>query len=288
METGGLIINSSLLRVALGAAFIGVTTLSQGAAPSQATTAQLMSSNDCDFVMHVPGVFGGTNLHLKMRKGAVFTEDTNRHKFCGVVTQAGPIGESKGDQCFVITDGKLVSGAWSDKVTSSNCVLTDASAMHVPFVVSELAPWAGSGPASLHGQAFLKTAGGDVRTCAGERVLLLPANPYVDELLDKSNAGISAPPDQQLMPYIRSTICDAQGNFSFAQLPAQRWYVLTQVTWQVPHLDATLGYRPGPLTSHLFGTSAAPDMDRQGGELQQGVTLSPSDNQTILTYRDQR
>jgi hypothetical protein len=159
--------------------------------------------------------------------------------------------------------------------------------MNVPFIVGELAPWAGNGPANLRGQAFLKTVGGDVKTCAGERVLLLPGIPYVDELFEKAKGGISASPDPQLMSYVRSTICDAQGNFSFAQLPAQRWYVVTRVTWGVPHVEAP-GSQPGPLTSLLLGIRAAPATDQQGGELQQAVVLSPGENQAFLTFRDER
>jgi hypothetical protein len=238
-----------------------------------AVAAQLVSSRDCNFVMHVPGVFGGKNLNLSMRKGAVFTENGD-HKFCGPVTQATPFGESNGDQCFVVTDGKLISGNWSDKVTSSSCVLTDAAAMHAPFVVGDFAPWAGSGPSSLHGQAFLKTVGGNVKTCAGARVLLLPATPYVDELLAKKNAGISVDADSRLKSYTRVTICDAQGNFSFAGLPAQRWYVATSVTWGVPQIDEP-GDQPW-------------ETDQQGGKLVQAVALAPGDNQVFLTYRDEQ
>ena len=31
------------------------------------------------------------------------------------------------------------------------------------------------------GQALLKTKGGDVKTCAGEEVILMPYNPYTEE-----------------------------------------------------------------------------------------------------------
>lgn len=234
-----------------------------------AVAAQLISSQGCSFVMHVPGVFGGKDLHLSMRKGALFTENADQ-KFCGPVTQATPFGDSGGNECFVITDGKLISGPWSDKVTSSTCALTDATAMQTSFSASDLTPWGGSGLANLHGQAFLKTVGGDVKTCAGARVLLLPATPYVDELLAKQDAGISIEADPRLDSYTRSTICDAQGNFSFMGLPAQRWYLMTSVTWSVPEA----------------GDQA--QADQQGGKLVKTVRLQPGDNQAFLTYRDEQ
>ncbi len=271
------------LRVIRLAAVIGVTLAGM---TSHSIAAQLLSASDCNFVVHVPGMFGGTKLRYRMQKGALFTENTD-HKFCGPVTQSSPLGDSNGDQCFIVTDGRLISGAWSNKVASSNCVLSDASIIHTPFVLSDFASWGGDGPSSLHGQAFLKTVGGDVKTCAGERVLLLPATPYLDELLAKAKAGVSANADRRLMSFSHTTICDAQGNFSFARLPAQRWYVLTKVTWGVPHIDDP-GDQPGPLASFLLGSSATPEMDQQGGNLIQAVALTAGDNQVFLTGRDER
>lgn len=233
---------------------------------------QLISTGDCAFVMHVPGLFGGKDLHLTMRKGALFTEGGNG-KFCGRVAQATPFGDSSGDQCFVIAHGKLISGRWSDKVTASTCHLTNAAAMRTHFDASAMAPWSGGGPATLHGQAFLKTVGGDVKTCAGARVLLLPASPYVDEVLAKKSAGITVNQDPRLQSYTRSTICDAQGNFSFANLPVQKWYVITRVTWGVPQAD---------------GPGDEPETSEQGGKLMKAVSLAPGDNQVFLTYRDEQ
>lgn len=277
--------DTTMARVMNAATLIGVAVFAQLGVVSQGFAGQLISTKDCNFVVHVPGFAGGTDLHLKMAKDAVFTEDSN-HKFCGPVTQATPFGESNGRQCFVVTvtDGKLVSGSYGNKVTSSECVLADAAAMSVPFAVEDFAAWAGSGPGSLHGQAFLKTVGGDVKTCAGERVLLFPATPYVDNLLDKGKHGISVSPDPRLASYEKSTICDAQGNFSFTQLPAQRWHVLTRVTWAVPHIDPSSVHR-SPLALALFG--APPQTDQQGGDLEQVVVVAAGDNQAFLTYRDE-
>jgi hypothetical protein len=275
----GRVTRASIVRLAvvIGVGLFGMY--------SHAFAAQLLSASDCNFVVHVPGMLGGKQLQYHMQKGAVFTENA-QHKFCGRVAEATPFGDSDGDQCFAVADSKLVSGAWSNKVTSSNCILSDASAISVPFDVSDVASWSGNGPSNLRGQAFLKTVGGDVKTCAGEFVVLLPATPYVDEVIAKGKAAVSADVDSRLMTYSRKTICDAQGNFSFAGLPAQRWYVLTLVTWGVPHIDAPSA-RPGPLTSLLLGIPASPATDQQGGDLVQVVTLTPGDNQVFLTSRDE-
>ena len=261
-----------LSPIASFGAFVCLTAVCMFGVCVCASAAQLVSSGDCKFVMHVPGFFGGTDLHLKMRKGALFTESAD-HKFCGPVSQKTPFGASEGNQCFVVTNGELVSGKWSDKVTSSNCHLADASAMHTPFNSADFAAWGGAGPATLHGQAFLKTVGGAVKTCAGSRVLLLPATPYVDELLAKEKVGIAVQADPRLTSYSRTTICDAQGNFSFTGLPVKRWFVMTHVTWGVPQIG---------------DSGDQPQTDQQGGELIQEVTLAPGDNQAFLTYRDEQ
>jgi hypothetical protein len=248
--------------------------------------AQLLSASACTFVVHVPGAFGGTNLNYHMQKGALFTENAD-HKFCGPVAQLTPFGESKGDQCFAIDDGKFISGKWSNKVASSDCVFSDGGAFNTPFDPGNFITWSGDGSASLHGQAFLKTVGGDIKTCAGEVVLLLPGTPYVDELLAKGEAGVSVSPDPRLISLSHRTVCDAQGNFSLSRLPAQKWYVLTRVTWGVPHIESPVE-RPGPLTALLLGIHAPPAMDQQGGDLIQSAELTPGDNQIFLTERDKR
>ena len=43
-----------------------------------------------------------------------------------------------------------------------------------PFSETDFGPWVGGGPANLKGQAFLRTVGGDVKTCAGAMVILFP------------------------------------------------------------------------------------------------------------------
>jgi hypothetical protein len=238
------------------------------------------------FVVHVPGVLGGTNLKYQMQKGALFTENAD-HKFCGPVAQATPMGEAKGDQCFTIDGGKLISGTWSNKVTSSDCTFSDASAFNTSFDPANFTSWSGDGSSNLHGQAFLKTVDGDVKTCAGEDVLLLPSTPYVDELLDRLEAGVSVSPDSRLVSLSHKTLCDAQGNFSLSRLQAQKWYVLTRVTWGVPHIDSP-GEKPGPLISLLLGIRAPPAIDQQGGDLVQSIELKPGENQVFLTERDRR
>lgn len=94
------------------------------------------------------------------------------------------------------------------------------------------------GTAVIKGQGFLRTVGGDVKTCAGYPVKLVPYSSYTEEIHNaylngKLTAGISNK-DTNLFTYRKTTQCDAQGNFEFSNLPAGRWYAETLVHWSVP------------------------------------------------------
>jgi len=155
-------------------------------------------------------------------------------------------------------------------------------AMVTPYSEADFAPWSGSGPATLRGQAFLRTVGGDVKTCAGQDVYLVPGNSYDNEaMLSHGHAVL----DPAAFHYWRKSICDAQGNFTFTGLPARRWYVGATVKWGVPHIESP-GERPGPLTALILGIPPAPQVDQQGGELLTAVMLEPGENQILLTDRD--
>ncbi len=247
---------------------------------------QLVINSNCDFVVDVPGIFGATHLKYSALKGTVYTQN-NDGKFCGATTMKTPFGPSTSSNCFVVTAGELASGDWGNKVSSSSCTLVDATTIAVAFDAAQAERFAGVGPANLHGQAFLKTVGGDVKTCAGEDVALMPATPYFDEMIENVNNGIDIHLDQRAVSLLRRTICDAQGNFSFSGLPTQKWYVLTKVTWGVPHIEEP-GERPGLIASLLLGIHARPATDEQGGELLQTIDLHPGDNQVFLTSRDER
>ena len=101
------------------------------------------------------------------------------------------------------------------------------------FDYSEHEPYAKPGENGINGQAFLKQQGDSVVTCAGSRVLLLPATSYFREMFWHIIAGSEPAPLEKPYPslknMIRRTQCDAQGNFSFAEIPDGTWFILTQV-----------------------------------------------------------
>ncbi|MCP1220368.1 hypothetical protein NKW45_00705 [Acetobacter orientalis] len=95
------------------------------------------------------------------------------------------------------------------------------------------------GTSTIKGQGFLRTVGGEVRTCAGYPVKLVPYSAYTGEIYEASisgqlTAGI-ANKDSASGAFRKMTQCDAQGNFEFTDLPAGRWFAETIVHWQVPN-----------------------------------------------------
>jgi hypothetical protein len=134
------------------------------------------------------------------------------------------------------------------------------------FREADFAHYVGAGPASLHGQAFLKTVGGDVKTCAGNKVFLMPATPYNTEIIAHAS-GLTplANRDANADRFTKSSMCDAEGRFTFDKVPATRWFVVTDVTWGVPTQVETMF---GPIVT----------TKQQGGELVQSIDLKPGAN----------
>jgi hypothetical protein len=106
--------------------------------------------------------------------------------------------------------------------------------MQTPFDYSEHERYAKPGANRIKGKAVLTQQGRGVVTCAGSRVLLLPATSYFREMFwHMIVAGSEPTPPRKTHPalknMIRRTQCDGQGAFSFSEIPDGTWFLLTQV-----------------------------------------------------------
>jgi len=94
-----------------------------------------------------------------------------------------------------------------------------------------------TGTGSVHGQAFLTKAGGAVVTAAGRTVTLDPATTIGDEWWNKAGKvwvfRDMTHPSPSFLKNRRVTTADAEGRFRFSSLPAGRYYLRTEVTWEV-------------------------------------------------------
>lgn len=159
----------------------------------------------------------------------------------------------------------------------SACATMPATAVHTlttPFSDADLAWSKGVGAASVTGQGFVQTRGGEPRTCAGNGVILVPDSAYMRERIaflygNTSRAFNPNPRKVDFTPsppnvndYVRQTTCDAQGNFTFTGLPSGKYYVVTHVMWTVP-----------------VGRYTA---EPQGGALMQSVELGNGESERVI------
>lgn len=102
--------------------------------------------------------------------------------------------------------------------------------------VSEYQPFAAPGTASINGQSFLTTRGGDVKLGAGRIVTLDPATSYAFDWFGQIGAVetrfLETPPDSLFRKMRRTTTVDAQGHFRFTQLPRGTYLVRSTVSWE--------------------------------------------------------
>ena len=114
------------------------------------------------------------------------------------------------------------------------------------FSKSDVAWFNSAGTGKLEGSAFLRTRGGEIRTCAGYEVQLLPYSSYAAErmkfiygsetsghLVGPRRAWKFNPDEPDFYEFFKKTVCDANGEFEFKDLPAGDYYTTAKVTWDI-------------------------------------------------------
>lgn len=109
------------------------------------------------------------------------------------------------------------------------------------FPEAEYAALAKTGSATVTGQLFMRTRGGDVKTGAGDTIYLNPVTSYSAFAYEhRSDPDGMTDADPRLFPYMRNTVADATGRFTFKNVPDGEYYLSGKVTWEVPNM-ATQG-----------------------------------------------
>lgn len=137
----------------------------------------------------------------------------------------------------------------------TGCATAEAPRLTIaePFN-AEAGAWASMpGHNTIKGDALLRTRGGDVKTCAGLDVELIPATPYTTEYVTRRYGGPSGGYADRysvlrgvyvLAPgFFAQTVkkvCTAQGGFAFEGLADGDYFVTATVTWEVPGADYSL------------------------------------------------
>lgn len=105
-----------------------------------------------------------------------------------------------------------------------------------PLATFEQAPLAAGimpGHATIRGQAFSKTVGGDIKYGAGNDINLVPDTPYSRECIDI----LSSSPSEcaaKVRPYVRTVQADGEGRFEFTGIAPGSYIVTTTITWGIP------------------------------------------------------
>ena len=108
------------------------------------------------------------------------------------------------------------------------------------FDPAEYAPYDQPGTSVVEGQAFLRIRFGEIRYGAGSEVYLSPVTSYSKEWWSQATARdvkFSSGPDARASKYTKVAVADLEGRFSFAELPAGDYFVVSSVFWEVPDTD---------------------------------------------------
>ncbi|MFI4910234.1 MAG: hypothetical protein ACIAQZ_01060 [Sedimentisphaeraceae bacterium JB056] len=136
----------------------------------------------------------------------------------------------------------------------------------IPFPVSEYNSLQKEGTGVVVGQAFLRTRGGDIKTAAGQDVFLNPITSYSKQWYNvayKEKKPMTEP-DPLYSDYIYTKVADADGRFTFKDVPPGDYYLTTNVLWEIP-----AGY----------------SMVKQGGLVTKKITVTNGETvEIILTW----
>jgi hypothetical protein len=137
------------------------------------------------------------------------------------------------------------------------------------------------GTNTVTGEAVLRTRGGDVKGCGGLPAELWPMDDemhaYLTAVIAVGSSGsvgmellgaARRNTHPQLREYVRETVCNSQGAFTFRNVPDGRYLVTAQVTWEVPNLRR--------------GSSS---MDLQGGVLGKVIEVAGGTVQDVMLTR---
>jgi|JI8StandDraft_2_1071088.scaffolds.fasta_scaffold19885_4 hypothetical protein len=134
-----------------------------------------------------------------------------------------------------IRQAERFGGAVIALAALSACVTAERD-MEARFSASDHAAWMARGSAEIKGEAFIRRPNGLLAKCSGGVVQLAPASPYFREWLAIRRGGArianATSRTEEHRAALRQTQCDQQGRFSFSDLPAGKWIVITRISYE--------------------------------------------------------
>lgn len=147
-------------------------------------------------------------------------------------------------------------------LVSACAPMQPAPVAYPPFPESEYAKLQKTGDATVTGQVFMKTRGGDVKVGAGSEILLIPVTSYSRVFY---SAYLADRPvsnhDERVKAYTIRTQADGTGSFRFKNVPPGKYYLTGDVVWEAPT---------------RYG------MTRQGGLIAKEIAVEPGSESNVM------
>ena len=137
----------------------------------------------------------------------------------------------------------------------ASCASTPPIITNSSFDANEVSWFLEEGTGTIKGSAFFQRRDGMLVTCAGNIVSITPVGTYSSERIlnlygntvsGRNSFGIGSntvdDADPQYLEYTKEKICDVDGKFSFKNLAAGDYFVITGVIWSVSDYSNQGGY----------------------------------------------
>lgn len=113
--------------------------------------------------------------------------------------------------------------------------------IHEPFDAAQAKAMLQPGANTLTGSALIRQRGGGIVTCAGNTVRLVPATLYAKRRMAVIYGGVRiarqtvpfSPDPAEYAELTRTTVCNAQGFFTFNGVADGDFFVVTEIRWTV-------------------------------------------------------
>lgn len=154
-----------------------------------------------------------------------------------------PFDTMLGQWGVIVISGVRIAVASIALCSTSTSVQAKNLESRVAFDPAEVAWFSKLGTNVIKGSAVLRTRGGDPKTCAGLPASLVPVSSYATDRVSQVYDARGFRPvsgrdfkttDPAFLAASRRVMCDAQGTFSFKDLPDGDYYVNALVEWGAP------------------------------------------------------
>jgi len=112
-----------------------------------------------------------------------------------------------------------------------------------PYDEAMYTPYAASRTGTVNGGSYLVTRGGDIKKGAARQVFLIPETAFLTARMNATDfwyptydwlgwSGTESETIAKAWRHTRIAVADVDGKFSFAKVPAGKYFVETQLFWQ--------------------------------------------------------